>query len=65
MLGFPSHNEPIKEPFASQIREALIRHATKNYNLQEIEQIKRSKRINKMYKAVWLDENGNKIKGED
>lgn len=65
MLGFPSHNEPIKKPFASQIREALMRHATKNYNLQEIEQMKRSKRISKMYEAVWFDENGNKIKGED
>ena len=61
MLGFPSHNEPIKEPFASQLREALKRHVTKNYNLQEIEQMKRSKKIRKLYDVVWLDENGNKI----
>lgn len=55
MLGFSSHNEPIKEPYASQIREKLIRYATKNYSKEDLTEIKRSKEILSKYYGVWKD----------
>ena len=55
MLGFPSHNEPIKEPYASQLREKLMRYTTKNYSKEDLAEIKRSKEILSKYHAVWKD----------
>lgn len=54
MLGFPEHNEPIKEPFASQIREALRRRATGEYNEEELKQMERSKEILSKFEAIWV-----------
>jgi len=61
MLGFPSHNKPIEEPFASQIREKLIRYAKGEFTEEEIQQMKHSKEILSQYHAVWKDEKGNII----
>lgn len=59
MLGFPSHNEPIKEPYASQIREKLVRYSKGEYTEEEKAFMDKMKKISKQYKAVWYD--GDKV----
>lgn len=54
MLGFPVHNEPIKEPFATQIRETLRRKATGEFTEEELKRIEHTKKVLSRYKAIWV-----------
>lgn len=47
--------EKIKEPYATEIREALKRARTGNLNENDLKAIIRSKEILKRYTAVWKD----------
>lgn len=55
MLGIEKINIVIKEPFASQIREKLIRYRNNELTKEEQERIKKSKEILKKYNAKWID----------
>lgn len=45
----------IKEPFASEIRNKLIRFRKGNLTESEFKQIEKDKKILKQYKAKWVD----------
>lgn len=56
MLGF-DHKKTIiiKEPYASQIREKLLRYRKGEFTEEEIKKIENQKEISKKYKAIWVD----------
>ena len=45
----------IKEPFASEIRNKLIRFRKGNLTESEFKQIEKDKEILKQYEAKWVD----------
>lgn len=53
MLGIESKREPIKEPFASQIQDAVHRIATGRLNDEDKRIIKESEKRSSAYHAVW------------
>ena len=53
MLGFETSKEKIKEPFSSELRNKLIRFRKGQFNIDELNQFKRSKEILKEYNAIW------------
>lgn len=55
MLGIEKINIVIKEPFARQIREKLIRYRNNELTKEEREQVEKTKRILKKYNAIWVD----------
>lgn len=55
MLGIDKINIVIEEPFASQIIEKLKRYRNNDLTEEELNQIKKSKRILKKYNAIWVD----------
>ena len=55
MLGIDKVNVIIKEPFASQIREKLIRYRNNELTEKEREQVEKSKKILEKYNAIWVD----------
>lgn len=55
MLGIEKINIIIKEPFASQIREKLIRYRNNELNEDDKKQMERTQKILKKYKAKWID----------
>ena len=55
MLGIEKINVVIKEPFASQIREKLIRYRNNELTNEERKQIEKTKRILEKYNAIWVD----------
>lgn len=60
MLGFERPHEPIKEPFASQLIEQLIRIYKGEYNEEDLVQMKRTKESLSKYHAIWVDKEDNK-----
>ena len=53
MLGFDTFREPIKEPFASQIRDAVRRIATGCLNEEDKRIMRESEERRSTYHAVW------------
>ena len=54
MLGIEKINVIIKEPFASQIREKLIRYRNNELTKEERKQVEKSKKILEKYNAIWI-----------
>jgi len=56
MLGF-DHKKTIivKEPYASQIIEKLLRYRKGEFTEEEIREFEKRKEILKKYKAIWVD----------
>lgn len=56
MLGF-DHKKTIivKEPYATQIREKLLRYRKGEFTEEEIKGFEKQKEISKKYKAIWED----------
>lgn len=50
----PPHTEPIKEPFASEIRDKLYRYSHGMFTEEELQKMKRMKEISSKYNAVWV-----------
>lgn len=54
-MEIPEHKTIIvKEPFASQMIDALERSKCGNYTEEELKQIERSKQILSEYEAIWV-----------
>ena len=53
MLGFDTFREPIKDPFASQIRDAVRRISTGELNEYDNKVIEESKQRGSTYEVVW------------
>lgn len=51
MLGFQSNNEPIKEPFVSEIIDKLERYRKGEFTKEELKQQERSKKILNEYEC--------------
>lgn len=57
MLGFEDQKTIIiKEPFASELVEKLIRFRKGNFNKKELSLFKKEKELMKKYRAIWKDE---------
>ncbi len=53
MLGIDTIREPIKEPFASQVRDAVRRISTGQLNAYDKKVIEESKKRGSAYDVVW------------
>lgn len=53
MLGFDTFREPIKDPFASQIRDVVRRISTGELNEYDNKVIEESKQRGSTYEVVW------------
>lgn len=53
MLGIDTNREPIKEPFASQIKDVVRRIATGCLNGDDIRILEESQKRNDTYHAIW------------
>lgn len=57
MLGFEDQKTTIiKEPFASELVEKLIRFRKGKFNKKELSLFKKEKELMKKYRAIWKDE---------
>ena len=56
MLEFENQKSIIvKELYASQIKEKLLRFRKGDFTKNEIEYFKKEKEISKKYKSIWVD----------
>ena len=55
----PPHTEPIKEPFASEIRDKLYRYSHGMFTEEELQKMKHMKEISSKYNAVWVVDKNN------
>ena len=53
MLGFDTAREPIKEPFASQIRDVIRRISTGQLNENDIKVIEETEKRGSTYEVIW------------
>ena len=53
MLGMESNREPIKEPIASKIRDAVRRISTGRLNDEDKRIIDESNELKNKYHAIW------------
>lgn len=57
MLGFEDQKTTIiKEPFASELINKLMRFRKGNFNKKELSLFKKEKELMKKYRAIWKDE---------
>lgn len=57
MLGFEDQKTTIiKEPFASELINKLIRFRKGKFNKKELSLFKKEKELMKKYRAIWKDE---------
>lgn len=53
MLGIDTERLPIKDPFASQIRDAVRRISTGQLNEDDMRAVEEAKKRRSTYHAVW------------
>lgn len=61
MLGIKTRRAPIGGDIADNIRDAVVRVATGQFNEREKASVERSKRIRSQYKARWIGLNGKEL----
>lgn len=53
MLGVNEIRKPVGEPFASQMRESLLRVQTRNLNEKEKKQLQKDQVARSRYTIIW------------